>query len=188
LINSGGIIYEKRSAFLKQFIPIFQKYYSLIGKDSEVVGLTYRSQLNDGAFADLLKEAVRKDAATHYTNVGIHKDDLLFTLNDYPVKKFGSQGQQKSFIIALRLAQYEWLKSNLGISPVLLLDDIFDKLDGARVQKLIEIVTDASFGQVIVTDTDVKRMEHLFSTLTVSNCIFEVNSHQVVSNQNDITL
>ena len=188
LVNSGGIIYEKRSAFLKQFIPIFQKYYSLIGKDSEVVGLTYRSQLNDGAFADLLKEAVRKDAATHYTNVGIHKDDLLFTLNDYPVKKFGSQGQQKSFIIALRLAQYEWLKSNLGISPVLLLDDIFDKLDGARVEKLIEIVTDASFGQVIVTDTDVKRMEHLFSTLTVSNCIFEVNSHQVVSNQNDITL
>ena len=188
LVNSGGIIYEKRSAFLKQFIPIFQKYYSLIGKDSEVVGLTYRSQLNDGAFADLLKETVRKDAATHYTNVGIHKDDLLFTLNDYPVKKFGSQGQQKSFIIALRLAQYEWLKSNLGISPVLLLDDIFDKLDGARVEKLIEIVTDASFGQVIVTDTDVKRMEHLFSTLTVSNCIFEVNSHQVVSNQNDITL
>jgi len=107
---------------------------------------------------------------------------LLFTLNDYPVKKFGSQGQQKSFIIALRLAQYEWLQSNLGISPVLLLDDIFDKLDGARVEKLIEIVTDVSFGQVIVTDTDGKRMERLFSTLTVSNCIFEVNSQQIVSN------
>ena len=105
----------------------------------------------------------------------------MFTLNGNPVKKFGSQGQQKSFIIALRLAQYEWLKVNLKITPVLLLDDIFDKLDFKRVEKLLEIVTDDFFGQVIVTDTDRKRMEKLFSSVSVSNSIFEVNSQQVVS-------
>ena len=183
LVIAGNIIYEKRSAFLKLFIPIFQKYYTIIGKETEEVGLSYRSQLNEGDFTLLLKESARKDAFSHFTNVGIHKDDLLFTLNGNPVKKFGSQGQQKSFIIALRLAQYEWLKMNLKITPVLLLDDIFDKLDFRRVEKLLEIVTDDFFGQVIVTDTDRKRMEKLFSSVSVSNCIFEVNSEQIVSIQ-----
>ena len=188
LVASGLIIHEKRSAFLQGFIPIFQKFYTIIGKETEEVGLAYRSQLNEGDFAVLLKDSVRKDTFSHFTSVGLHKDDLLFTLNGNPVKKFGSQGQQKSFIIALRLAQYEWLKTSLGISPVLLLDDIFDKLDGHRVEKLIKIVTEGSFGQVIVTDTDLKRMEKLFSRLTVSNCIFEVNSKQDIAYQNNVKL
>ena len=181
LVTCGKLIYEKRRSFLNEFIPIFQKYYCIIGTEAEQVGLSYRSQLNEGDFAMLLKDSLRKDTFTHFTNVGLHKDDLVFTLNGNPVKKFGSQGQQKSFIIALRLAQYEWLKVCLNNTPVLLLDDIFDKLDGQRVEKLLKIVTEDFFGQVIVTDTDRSRMEQLFSSLNVSSNLFEVTSQQLVS-------
>lgn len=162
LVNTGNRIFEARKTFLEEFIPVFQVNYNFIGLESEEVHLEYKSQLNNQPFEDLLIEFERKDAFTQYTNAGTHKDDLLFTIKGHPVKKFGSQGQQKSFLIALKLAQYEWLKKHLNINPVLMLDDIFDKLDQTRVERLMELVSQQHFGQVLVTDTDPQRIHSIF--------------------------
>jgi DNA replication and repair protein RecF len=123
---------------------------------------------------ELLQIYERKDAHTRYSNAGIHRDDLIFTIKGHPVKKFGSQGQQKSYLIALRLAQYEWLKRHLETTPVLLLDDVFDKLDHTRVERLVQLVNDHFFGQVLVTDTDVERINRIFSGTDMSSKIFTV--------------
>ena len=170
----GTRIYEKRKQFLTEFIPIFQERYNYIGLEVEDVHLEYRSQLNEMSFEDLLKAFERKDAITHYSNGGTHKDDLLFTIKGYPIKKFGSQGQQKSFIIAMRLAQYDWLKKHLNVDPVILLDDIFDKLDQVRVKKLLELVSNNYFGQVLVTDTDEERLKSIFQTGDFECKLFKV--------------
>ncbi len=179
LVQYGEQIHEKRKRFLEEFIPVFNRFYNQIGDHHEGVGIEYRSQLNVGDFTQLLKESERKDAATQYTNVGIHKDDLVFTIKGHPVKKFGSQGQQKSFLIALRIAQYDWLKQHSGQKPILLLDDIFDKLDNERVAKLLELVTTDYFGQVMVTDTDPRRMLELFESLQVEKKLFQVENGDV---------
>ena len=179
LIEVGERIHKRRKIFLEEFIPVFQKFYKEIGSESELVGLEYRSQLNDASFASLIAGSEKKDAITQYTNCGIHKDDLIFTIKGYPVKKFGSQGQQKSFIIALRLAQYDWLKQHKELKPILLLDDIFDKLDNQRVGKLIELVTADYFGQVLVTDTDPRRMLELFKSLPIEKKLFQLENGEI---------
>jgi DNA replication and repair protein RecF len=179
LVPCGKYIHEKRKAFLAEFIPVFKRFYTEIGLDSEDVELEYRSQLNEKPFVELLKDYAKKDAATQYSNAGIHKDDLIFSIKKHPVKKFGSQGQQKSFVIALRLAQYDWMKQHKGLKPVLLLDDIFDKLDNERVQRLIDLVTADYFGQVIVTDSDPARMKQLFDSIHTEKRLFQVNEQQL---------
>jgi DNA replication and repair protein RecF len=179
MVSLGEQIFEKRKLFLEEFIPIFKKFYYEIGHDSEDIGLEYKSQLNDGDFSQLLVENEKKDAFAQYSTVGIHKDDLIFTIKGHPVKKFGSQGQQKSFLIALRLAQYDYLKIHTKSNPVLLLDDIFDKLDNQRVEKLIRLVTAEYFGQVIVTDTDDRRMTELFESLHIEKKLFRVDESQI---------
>ena len=171
----GAAIHQKRKQFLEEFIPVFQERYNYIGLEEEEVHLEYRSQLNEMSFDDLLKAFEKKDAITHYSNGGTHKDDLLFTIKGHPIKKFGSQGQQKSFIIALRLAQYDWLKKQLNVNPVLLLDDIFDKLDQIRVKKLLNLVSNNYFGQVLVTDTDEERLRNIFQTGDFESKMFSVN-------------
>ncbi len=176
MVELGHRIYDKRKSFLEAFIPVFQKHYNAIGNESEQVELNYKSQLNDTRLDQLLEEFERKDAHTRYSNAGTHKDDLLFEIKGHPVKKFGSQGQQKSFIIALRLAQYEWLKQKLGVTPVLLLDDIFDKLDRIRVNRLMTLVADNFFGQVIVTDTDEDRIREIFASNELECKIFHVEN------------
>ena len=175
----GERIHEKRKEFVNEFIPVFQKHYESIGLTEEKVQVVYRSQLNEKPMADLLAEYQRKDAITRYSNAGTHRDDLLFQIKEHPVKKFGSQGQQKSFLIALRLAQYEWLKNHLNTLPVLLLDDIFDKLDHDRVERLIKLVGDQFFGQVLVTDTDLQRVEKIFSSNDLESKIFSVEDGKV---------
>jgi len=172
----GTEIHKKRQEFLKDFIPIFQERYNFIGLVAEEVQLEYRSQLNESTFDALLLAYERKDAFTHYSNAGTHKDDLIFTIKGHPIKKFGSQGQQKSFIIALRLAQYDWLKKRLHVQPVLLLDDIFDKLDQERVKKLLQLVSDNYFGQVLVTDTDEFRLRSIFQTGDFDSKLFLVEN------------
>ncbi len=174
LINAGNIIYEKRLNFINEFLPVFQVRYNFIGLVDEEVQISYKSQLNDAPFSDLIKQYEKKDAFSQYTNCGIHKDDLVFTIKGHPIKKFGSQGQQKSFVIALRLAQYEWLKNYLQVAPVLLLDDIFDKLDATRVQKLMELVSNNYFGQIIITDTEEQRLRDLFGKLDIDRKFFKV--------------
>jgi DNA replication and repair protein RecF len=175
LIQVGTRIHNSRKTFLAEFIPVFQRQYNYIGEESEQIDLEYRSQLNEFSFKELLALNQRKDAFTQYTNGGTHKDDLVFTIKGHPVKKFGSQGQQKSYLIALRLAQFEWLKVHLGFLPILLLDDIFDKLDDNRVGRLLQLVSDHSFGQVMVTDTNQDRLEKIFVNIDVPIHYFEVN-------------
>ena len=179
MVKFGNQIHKTRTTFLESFIPIFKRFYNDIGSETEAVKIEYRSQLSQSTFGDLIKEYHKKDSITQYSNVGIHKDDLLFTIKGHPIKKFGSQGQQKSFIISLRLAQFEWLKTMKETNPILLLDDIFDKLDHERVQKLVALVTNEFFGQVIISDTDKDRMVKLLNTLSISSKLFETKNGEV---------
>jgi DNA replication and repair protein RecF len=179
LVQSGTIIHQKRLNFIEEFLPVFQERYNFIGLVEEEVQISYKSQLNDAPFEELLKQFERKDAFSQHTNCGTHKDDLVFTIKGHAIKKFGSQGQQKSFVIALRLAQYEWLKNYLEVAPVLLLDDIFDKLDATRVKRLMELVSNHYFGQIIITDTEEGRLRDLFGNLAIERKFFHVEQGHV---------
>ncbi|CAM1366080.1 DNA replication/repair protein RecF [Tenacibaculum xiamenense] len=157
LIQYGTVIHEKRKAFLEQFVPIFNKKHEVISGNEEKVNLKYKSQLFENDFETLLAKSLEKDKIIQYTTVGVHKDDLSFEIGEYPIKKFGSQGQQKSFLIALKLAQFEFIKQQVNITPILLLDDIFDKLDENRVAQIIDLVNQEEFGQIFITDTHADR-------------------------------
>ncbi len=161
LVQLGNSIHKSRKAFVEEFIPIFDDRYKFISLSREEVTIEYSSQINDGDFQDLLSDGREKDRVTAYSNIGIHKDDLIFQLNGFPVKKFGSQGQQKSFLISLKLGQFAFLKGSKGHVPLLLLDDIFDKLDLERISKLMELVSQNEFGQVFITDTNEDRVRRI---------------------------
>lgn len=157
----GQRIFEKRKQFLEDFIPIFNKHHQTITGSEEQVQVVYESQLFEKNLLTLLEENIAKDRALHYTSVGIHKDDLSFEIDHHAIKKFGSQGQQKSFLIALKLAQFEFVKKQSGVKPILLFDDIFDKLDETRVGKIVEMVNNDSFGQLFISDTHSERTENI---------------------------
>jgi DNA replication and repair protein RecF len=163
LIRLGTSIHLKRVDFLTQFIPVFGKLYEVISGASESVDLVYESALNQIPFSDLLLQSERNDLAAQRTTQGIHKDELVFTINQNPLRKFGSQGQQKSFIIALKLAQYQYLKQKTGIKPLLLLDDIFEKLDENRLKTLLAMIAQGDFGQLFITDTHLHRLQEVFT-------------------------
>ena len=154
-------IYERRVWFLKEFAPIFNACYQEISNSKEVVNLGYKTQLDDALLLDLFAQNLQKDKILQYTSVGIHKDDLQFELDGYPIKKFGSQGQQKSYLIALKLAQFEFMKQVTGKKPILLFDDVFDKLDENRVTQVINLVNKDNFGQIFITDTHGERTENV---------------------------
>lgn len=174
LKNFGNYIFEKRQEFISKFIPIFNTHHNAITGSSESVQLVYESHLFEKSFLELLTENISKDRSLQYTSVGIHKDDLSFEIDNYPIKKFGSQGQQKSYLIALKLAQYEFLKNQSGVKPLLLFDDIFDKLDESRVAKIIEMVNDETFGQLFISDTHPERTESIVKTTLQSYQIFNL--------------
>lgn len=183
LIEKGNYIYEKRNNTLKQLIPVFQHYYETITQGKEKVELLYHSQLHQKDFRTLLKESRKKDRILQYTSQGIHKDDLEFLLGKYPLKRLGSQGQQKSYLIALKLAQYDFIKQIIKSTPILLLDDIFDKLDDNRVKQIVEMVLSHNFGQIFITDTNIERMSKILSDVGEQYMIFDVmdgmaNSHK----------
>ena len=163
LSNLGTPIHQKRKEFITQFTPIFNKRYAEISGGNESVSLSYKSQLTDADLLSLLQANVNKDKALQYTSQGIHKDDLSFEIDSYPIKKFGSQGQQKSFLIALKLAQFDFVKDRAKQNPILLLDDIFDKLDESRVAQLLELVKADAFGQIFISDTHAQRTEDVIS-------------------------
>ena len=159
LCQYGNPIFEKRKLFIEKFAPIFQERYKAISGETEQVSLQYASKLSDSPLEHLLTNALAKDRALQYSSTGIHKDDLQFEINGYPVKKFGSQGQQKSFLIALKLAQFDFIKVENKVTPILLLDDIFDKLDENRVAHIIQLVNTEHFGQIFISDTHPERTE-----------------------------
>ncbi len=184
LIENGSRIFEKRKLFLEEFMPIFRHYFSFISGGKELVSIIYDSQLMESNPAQLLNASVERDRSARYTTTGIHKDDLLFEIEGYPIKKFGSQGQQKSFVVAIKLAQFEHTRNLKGYKPVLLFDDIFDKLDDHRVQQIINLVSEQSFGQVFITDTQKNRIRALFEKMQIDHKIFEILGGEI-SNLDD---
>ena len=174
LTDFGTQIFEKRDAFLKKFIPIFKTRYEAISNGKEDVELIYHSDLFEADLTSLLNNNINKDKALQYTSVGIHKDDLHFNIEGHPIKKFGSQGQQKSFLIALKLAQFDFIKAQSGVNPILLLDDIFDKLDEQRVAQIIKLVDDENFGQLFISDTHADRTENAVRQVHQSYEIFKL--------------
>lgn len=174
LSDFGSNIFKKRNTFLKEFIPIFMERYQSISSGNEVVNITYKSDLFEKDLTKLLEENLNKDRALQYTSVGIHKDDLEFNIENYTIKKFGSQGQQKSFLVALKLAQFDFIKDHSGVNPILLLDDIFDKLDEQRVAQLIKLVDDENFGQLFISDTHAERTEEVVKQTHQSYKIFKL--------------
>ena len=174
LANLGHKIFEKREKFIAEIQPIFQSKYRRISYDKENVEMLYRSHIKEASFADLLKESLPKDRILQYTTKGIHKDDLEFSIFNHPVKKFGSQGQQKSFLIALKLAQFQRIEQHSGFKPLLLLDDIFDKLDEIRVAQIIQLVNEESFSQIFITDTHKDRIESLLEKTNGSHIMFSL--------------
>lgn len=170
----GTYIFEKRKDFIEQFIPIFNAHHTAITGSQETVQLVYESHLIEQDLLSLLEENINKDRALHFTSVGIHKDDLSFEIDHYPIKKFGSQGQQKTFLIALKLAQFEFLKIQSGLKPILLFDDIFDKLDETRVAKIVEMVNNDTFGQLFISDTHPERTEKIIKSTHQTYKLFKL--------------
>lgn len=179
LVENGNIIYSERKVFLKQLQPVFDKYYSEISDSKESVNLVYKSQLNDSVFSDLLSQENPRHIHYKTTQVGIHKDDITFMMNDYPIKKIGSQGQQKSFLIALKLAQFDFIKEQIGFKPILLIDDIFDKLDDNRILKLISFVDKDVFGQVFITDTHMERSAEILERAGIVYSIYIIENGSI---------
>jgi DNA replication and repair protein RecF len=175
LISFGSVIYKKRKAFLERFVPIFNEKYQIISEKKETVNLVYKSQLHTVSFEELLRNSLEKDKILQYTSVGLHKDDLSFEIDNYPIKKFGSQGQQKSYLIALKLAQFQFIKEQASVVPILLLDDVFDKLDEHRVSQIIELVNNDEFGQIFITDTHAERTEEVIKKSNKPYQIFNLN-------------
>jgi DNA replication and repair protein RecF len=179
LVIHGKMIVALREEFLKQFIPIFNRYYQFISNSKEEVSLRYENSLADRDFKTALLTCLTRDRAVHYTTVGPHKDDLEFNINGFSLKKFASQGQQKSYLLALKLAQLELIKEKKNTKPLLLLDDVYDKLDEERFTKLIEMVSSRDFGQVFITDTHADRMQELFNEKKIDHKVFLVDGGTV---------
>lgn len=180
MIPLGEYIHQSRKDFLEQFQEIFQKYYDKIAAQQEAVTYTYNSKLNEHNFSDLLENALEKDRILQRTTVGIHKDDIDFKINDSPLKRFASQGQLKSFVLALKLGQYQLMREEKGISPILLLDDIFDKLDGNRVTQLVQLLLEHDFGQIFITDTDEYRVERIIQAFDTNYKKFKIENGRVL--------
>lgn len=174
LSEFGHLIFTKRKDFLEKFIPVFKELYEVISENAEKVTIEYESQLYDNNLETLLNQNLQKDRITQYTTCGIHKDDVVFNIADFPVKKFGSQGQQKSFLIALKLAQFDFVKKHTKTLPILLFDDIFDKLDAFRVQQIVNMVNNDVFGQIFISDTHPERTENIIKQTHKSYKIFNI--------------
>ncbi|MEO6488639.1 MAG: DNA replication and repair protein RecF [Ferruginibacter sp.] len=174
LVEPGTMIHKKRKKFLELLIPLVQQFYHMISENAEIISLEHVSQLNDFVFRDLLVQSRQKDLLLQRTNAGIHKDDIAFGLNDQVFKQIASQGQRKSLLFALKLAEFELLKTDKGFAPLLLLDDVFEKLDNRRMQQLLKWVCTENKGQVFITDTHKERLEEAFDSLDVPYQVIEL--------------
>jgi len=176
-------IYRKRSDFIEELVPVFQKYYAYISDGKEEIALNYKSHMHEGDLKSQLLEMRAKDSVLGYTTRGIHKDDLELLLGGYSIKKIASQGQKKTFLIALKLAQYEFIQKHNGIKPILLLDDIFDKLDDARSKRLLQLVSEDVFNQIFITDTNKAYLLEIVRQTGKAYCVFDVDNGTVVKEE-----
>ena len=167
-------IFQKRKDFISDMLPTFLDRYNSISDNKEDVTIEYKSSIEESTLLQQLASNRDKDRALHYTSIGVHKDDLIFNIGEFPIKKFGSQGQQKTFLIALKLAQFEYLKQLKKVTPILLLDDIFDKLDESRVGQIIRLVNQHHFGQIFISDTHPERTENIVKSINEEYKLFEL--------------
>ena len=177
---SGEVVYRKRREFIDEFIPVFQSYYSYISQGREQVSLAYESHAAEGNLLELLAASRQRDRIMGYSLKGVHKDDLIMQLGDFPIKREGSQGQNKTYLIALKLAQFEFLKrTGSHTTPIVLLDDIFDKLDASRVEQIVKLVAGDSFGQIFITDTNWDHLDKILKKIEGDYKLFEVDNGMV---------
>lgn len=179
LASHGNPIHAARTAIIEKLRPIAAEYYRIISGDREDVELIYRSELNDTEFPELLVATRTKDIVNQFTTSGIHRDDMIMKIGGYPLKKYGSQGQQKSFLIALKLAQHTILTESTGERPLLLLDDLFDKLDTQRLSSLISLVGDGRFGQIVISDCNHTRLVSILDNCGVPYKLFGVDNGEI---------
>lgn len=179
LVKYGTYVYDQRSLLVNEITPVFQDYYSMISLQKEKVKLTYRSHLSEGDYMNALVNSYKKDAFLEYTTVGIHKDDLILEMDGHSVKSTGSQGQQKSYLVALKLAKFDYIKRQSGFSPILLLDDIFDKFDSTRVEQIIKLVGNHRFGQIFITDTHQSRLHEILSSHNTDYKLFRIEDNLI---------
>ena len=179
LVDHGTIIHERRRTFVERLQPLVESFYRTLSGDREQVALHYKSELNDRPFDEILQAARQKDLVNEFTTAGIHRDDLVLRIADYPLRKYGSQGQQKSFLIALKLAQYRIIADEKAEKPLLLLDDLFDKLDASRVERLIRLVTGDDFGQILITDCNPTRLQAILDKACDRYALFSVQDGRI---------
>jgi DNA replication and repair protein RecF len=187
LARYGTLIHKARISLIERLVPIFQDYYNIISKSREEVQLNYRSQLNGDDLTILLSANRDRDRQLQYTTSGIHKDDLEFMMGGHPVKQLGSQGQQKSYLVALKLAKFSYIADMSGTAPMLLLDDLFDKFDADRVEQMINLVGNHRFGQIFITDTHQSRLQQILEDSPTDYKLFMIGGEGVeetISNGN----
>ena len=174
LSAAADIIYRRRNEIVDTIRPLVEQYYALLSEERESVGMEYRSELSNATLDELLLASRQKDFVNEHTTCGIHRDDTVLSIGDYPLRKYGSQGQQKSFLIALKLAEYTLLAEYLNEKPVLLLDDLFDKLDMRRVAQLLRLVDGDKFGQILITDCNKHRLQRTLSEAGATYRLFNI--------------
>lgn len=171
---AASAIYDRRKEIIAQISPLVEKYYTLLCGGRESIDISYRSELETATLAELLIGSRQRDFVNEFTSVGVHRDDIIFSIGNYPLRKFGSQGQQKSFLVALKLAEYQLLANSRGERPILLLDDLFDKLDMGRVAELLRIVGGEMFGQILITDCNKHRLQRTLNEAGAEYRLFHV--------------
>lgn len=179
IIQLSKLIAAARQAFLEEYEPLLKQYYAIISGNQEDISITYETQCLSKSLEEEFKAMAQKDFILKRTNMGIHKDDFVFEISDYPIRKFGSQGQQKSFVIALKLAQFQIFQTHKKTKPILLLDDIFDKLDDNRMEKLMNLVADHQFGQLFITDARPERSKEILSSIDAESRFFMIEKGEV---------
>lgn len=179
LVEHGSRIHAERQKFVEKLIPVFQQFYSFISRENESVGLKHSSDLYHNSFENILKNSISNDRAAQHSTVGIHKDDLIFNIGRWPIKRLGSQGQNKTYLVALKLAQYKFIREISGMKPILLLDDIFDKLDRSRVEQIVKLISTDDFGQIFITDTNRGHLDTIIKKMDTEYHIFNVSQGKI---------
>lgn len=186
MATAGTVVYQKRKAFIDEFIPVFQSYYAYISQEREEVSLAYESHAAQGDLLQLIQESRQRDRIMGYSLKGVHKDDLVMQLGEFPIKREGSQGQNKTYLIALKLAQFEFLKrTGSQTTPLVLLDDIFDKLDASRVEQIVKLVAGDNFGQIFITDTNRDHLDKILKKIDGDYKLFEVEGGMVTERKEE---
>ena len=172
-------VYEGRCRFVEELLPIFKEFHNHIAGGDEEVGMRYRSHLSEASLQQLLLDSRADDRRMGYTTKGVHRDELVMQLGGYPIRKEGSQGQNKSYLVSLKLAQFDFLRRKGGETPLLLLDDIFDKLDSKRVEKIVQLVAGDRFGQIFITDVNREHIDSILDCIDGEYKLFEVTKGNI---------